>query len=698
MFEFLARAPYIRICLPLMAGILLQWKLRLVYQIPELSCLYLIAILFAMIILLKQRGRWLSGLFMQLTILLLGILILQSRTHTFAEQKHLLKDRQSCLLASVDSEPKVSERFVRLTVRTQGLLTEDADCETYERSVSVFLPKDSISANLQYGDQLVLYSRFDSLRPTANDYDFDYQLWQSYQNIYSQSFVKSGEWCRTGINTGQPLLQLSSRLRSLFTERINKLVSEEARGIAMAMLLGNKQALAASTYASYSESGAMHVLAVSGLHVGFVAMLLGLLLGFLDRGALRYLRLLLLLSGMGLFACITGASPSVIRATLMFSLFAVGMVLNRFSNSYNTLACAAVLLLIFRPLDMMQAGFHLSFAAVIGIVSLQKHLEALLQFKHPLMRWLWSMTTVSLGAQIGTLPFSLYYFHQLPSYALISNCIVIPAAAAILALGLPLIMLPQWSILTSMKQLLAGLLSYLIESQNAALAALSELPGSAMTGIFLNEQQLLLCYLGIFALSQLLISRKIHFLKVALAASLLCFVWNQRFSTAPKESLIIHHHKHFSLLEHQAPQGSNFYYHTMDTLGNAKARKLGASVASRQWHYFSLDPPNGKTLSWQNPLIRFADYNILWLRGDLGELQPESSWELADLLYLSTDFELRLDDIAKGRLSGIVLDGSNSYRYRKRIKLQAEKLAIPVYDTAVSGQFRLEQKRTDQHH
>ena len=177
----------------------------------------------------------------------------------------------------------------------------------------------------------------------------------------------------------------------------------------------------------------MHVLAVSGLHVGIIFFILNFLLTPLNRNKrLLKIKLFLLVGALWFYAFLTGLSPSVMRSCTMFSFIVVGENLNKRTNIYNTLAASAFLLMLINPLIIFGAGFQLSYIAVISIVFFQPRLAALVAVKNRILKYVWDLFTVSVAVQIGTAPISIFYFHQFPVYFWLSNFIVIPGAALIL--------------------------------------------------------------------------------------------------------------------------------------------------------------------------------------------------------------------------------------------------------------------------
>ncbi|MBN2807303.1 MAG: ComEC/Rec2 family competence protein, partial [Prolixibacteraceae bacterium] len=271
---------------------------------------------------------------------------------------------------------------------------------------------------------------------------------------------------------------------------------------------------------SFSASGAMHVLAVSGLHVGIIYLILKLLLKPLYRiRRMLMVNMVLIVAALWAYAFITGLSPSVLRSCTMFSFITVGEHLRHRTNFYNILATSAFFLLLVNPNILYKVGFQLSYAAVASIVFFQPKIAALYQPKHRVIKWLWDLTTVSLAAQIGTFPISIFYFHQFPVYFWLSNFVAIPAAAVLLYLAfLFYLTLP----LPFLIPITGWVIGMLVKGLNSAVIFIESLPFSVITGLNSNGTSLIIMILIVFSLGWLTVSKRFVPLVTLL---ILCFVF-----------------------------------------------------------------------------------------------------------------------------------------------------------------------------
>ncbi|MHB9141736.1 MAG: ComEC/Rec2 family competence protein, partial [Paludibacter sp.] len=227
---------------------------------------------------------------------------------------------------------------------------------------------------------------------------------------------------------------------------------------------------------NYSHSGAMHILAVSGLHVGVIYLILSFLLSFLNGNKkLKILKAILIIILLWVYAFLTGLSPSVVRATVMFSFVAFGTCFERKSQIYNTISVSAFLMLLFNPNYLFEVGFQLSYCAVICIVYFQPKIAKWFQPKNKIFRWSWDLLAVSLAAQIGTAPIALYYFHQFANYFLLTNMIAIPVATLIIYFAVALLIVAPVPFISTF---LAFILKWLLRFLNFSIETIDNLPHS----------------------------------------------------------------------------------------------------------------------------------------------------------------------------------------------------------------------------
>lgn len=362
--------------------------------------------------------------------------------------------------------------------------------------VIVYLSQDSTSLKLIPGDNISIKSYFKKIEKPNNNWEFNYASFLEHKQIEYVLYANNNwEYVTCQIS----LKRIATICRNYCIKTFKKagLVGEEF-AVASALTFGYKDELDNKIRNTFSSSGAMHILAVSGLHVGIIYLMI---MSFfkLTRFPLKYswLKFLITILVIWSYALISGLSPSVIRATTMLSFFIVAELFNKSSNVYNILAISAIFLLIIDPLFLMQVSFQLSYFAVLGILYLQPKIKQIFFFRNWLVNKIWIISSVSIAAQIATFPLALFYFHRFPNYFLITNLFVIPVAFILLVLGILIIV---FSFSSNVLMILGKVSSYILKSLLWALKYVQEMPWSLSDGFFISKLEIFLIYLAILLL------------------------------------------------------------------------------------------------------------------------------------------------------------------------------------------------------
>ncbi|MGY6562104.1 MAG: ComEC/Rec2 family competence protein [Luteibaculaceae bacterium] len=348
---------------------------------------------------------------------------------------------------------------------------------------NIYLELDTLSRNLVFGDIIRIPNQLRKVEGPKNPEEFNYARYLSFHNIYHQGYYKSSEWLYVGnsiswFNLRQNIHKLRNYLLSLFDKYE---FEKDEKAVASALILGYKHFIDYELSQSYSSTGAMHVLAVSGLHVGIVYAGIVWLLSFLGhKGIPRFLKAFIALLGLWFYAGLTGMSPSVQRAAAMFSFMIVGKYFFKSVSTYNSIFASAFFLLVIDPYIITQVGFQLSYLAVLGIIYFQPKIYKLLFFKNKILNQVWNITAVSIAAQLATFPLGLLYFHQFPTYFFISNLIVIPGAFVVLVTGIVMLIFTPFELI---QYYIAVVLEYEIKLLNFCIKKLELLPFALIESI-----------------------------------------------------------------------------------------------------------------------------------------------------------------------------------------------------------------------
>ena len=364
------------------------------------------------------------------------------------------------------------------------------------RKIKCYIDKNDESLRLTVGDRLQLRSRIDR----NDDWQrgaFNYRRYLEVHGFTGLSFVHANDWqplprSWQGLSAWQRLRLHFLCYRHTLLKRYQSMRADnEQYAVVAAMTLGDKSAMTSDLREVYAVSGASHVLALSGLHLGIIYMMFSLLtVGRKSRFVIQILAVL----GIWAFALLVGLPISVVRSAVMISVYALLSLLGRSRAPLNALALAALIILIVSPYSLYDIGFQLSFAAMLAIIVVQPILNSLIHrewlFAHPPLRWAWGLATVSVTAQLGTAPLVAYYFSRFSTWFLLTNFIVIPATTAILWLAIGTFLIPE----------LGSLLLLIVSRLNAALSFVAtRLPYPSIEGLHPSAVQTAAVYVIIIA-------------------------------------------------------------------------------------------------------------------------------------------------------------------------------------------------------
>jgi len=295
-----------------------------------------------------------------------------------------------------------------------------------DRQAMIYLPVDSVSEQLQPADSLIINARFEQVA----------YRYQRVHNIAARAFVRDFIKIDTDEKNAFNLHFAALRCRrALLTQLDSVIAGKNEFAVAGALLFGYRSEIDYELRQTFASTGSSHILSISGLHFSILYGVLYFMFSFLGNGRRgRIIRQSIILPLMWIFAFLVGMSPSVVRAATMLTLWGVGNAFMLSAFTMNTAGAAAFLMLLYNPLNLFDVGFQLSFSAVFAILLLYKHFEGLLAPQNPILTYLWQLTCVSVAAQIGTAPLSVYYFHQFPVIFLITNFVAIPLTAVLLTL------------------------------------------------------------------------------------------------------------------------------------------------------------------------------------------------------------------------------------------------------------------------
>jgi competence protein ComEC len=636
----------------------------------------------------RHAVRLLTGMLGLVAIFILGYLHLLYSTESRSDD-HILsvKGPIQYYEAIVRGAPESKSKSWRLEVEVSKVKT--SEWLNKRGKVLLYISKKSIDRiPWQYGDRLLIKGNPVELKPPANPYEFDFKRFLGFKNIYHQQFAFANQIQKVEDTKRKGFIYYSLRARAWASSKLNEYIDgEQEQVIAAALVLGVTEGIDTDLQNAYAASGAMHVLAVSGLHVGIIYAILLFLLRPLNRFAWsRWVVFLISIVCLWSFAFVTGLSPSVLRAVTMFSFIALARPLGWRTNIYNTLAGSAFLLLLFNPYLIMSVGFQLSYLAVLGIVYLQRPLYNLWEIENRIGDWIWQITCVSIAAQISTFALGMLYFHQFPVYFLVSNLFVIPLSTLVLVIGILLLAITAWS---SAAWLMGLILTYLIKALNWIVFYVEDLPFSLIEEIHLTTFQCWLIMIFLLGLIFTIEFKSIRWLFLAAICSLILIAtqWIHFNDSINRKQFVVYSVNGFSALE-WIDDGQS-YFLADSALQNDQERmrfhirpnRLNSGVAMIQSALpFHQQIQNGVSLTeWNGNSIAFI------------EQKNYSLPELAEIDYLVIGKNsININNLRNAlNVKLVILDGSNSSWYVNQWKEFCDKKNISFHAVLEKGAFVL---------
>lgn len=430
------------------------------------------------------------------------------------------------------------------------------------------LSVDSTLKLLQVDDELLIYGKPEDIHPPLNSHQFDYKSYLEKQGIRHQIRINQGGLVKKQHVT-KTLFGVASNFREhIITKLAAKNFGAEELSVIQALLLGKRDDISETTYNNYKNAGAVHILAVSGLHVGIILFLLEFLLPPLERlpkGKTFKLQVVVLL--LWSYAFVAGLSPSIVRAVTMFSFVAYSLYLNRPTNSFNIIALSMLFILLIKPLFLFQVGFQMSYAAVFAIVWIYPKLQKFWFPENIIVRKTWQLLSVSVAAQLGVLPISLFYFHQFPALFFVSNLLVIPFLGLILGFGILVIFL---ALIDYLPQFLVDGFNGVIHLMNSIIGWVAQQEGFIIKNIPFDSVQLLLGYFIIVALVVFLSQPRWKSALVFFGGLIIFQSWliSNHIQTHHKETIILAHRSRNTVVLHQSGNTLSIITSDSSNIGN----------------------------------------------------------------------------------------------------------------------------------
>src|ERR1035437_5642393 len=508
------KAPFLRLLIPVIIGILLQWYIQFDWEQILLAavCFAIAFTAFQLLpLVLRFKFQTLQGFLINLLLIVLGLFI-------------------------------TYQKDIRYKENWFGNIYHDSDYIIATINEPLLEKNSANELSLKYGDKILISKKLQEIRNSGNPGAFNYQRYSAFRQIFHNVFLKKNDWLLLdgkNINSFNQFL-FTARRNVLNILQKNMQGHDDQLAIAEALLIGYMQDLDKDLVQAYSNTGVVHIIAISGMHLALIYVMLVWIFNkmpFIRKS--KIIKVIFILSCLWLFSLLTGGAASILRSAVMFSCIVIGENFGRKTSIYNSLAASAFILLCYNPYFLWDVGFQLSYLAVLGIVIFQKPIYHLLYIKNKWVNKLWALVSVSLAAQIFTFPVCIYYFHQFPTLFLFTNIIMVPLSSLILFVEIFLIALAWMPFVGS---LIGKLTWWLVWLMNKIILWFNDLPFALWDRISASVASTLILYAFIVCAGYWLLNKS----KTALRLSLLLLLGfviltgYTKWQTAIQQKLIVY--------------------------------------------------------------------------------------------------------------------------------------------------------------
>jgi competence protein ComEC len=557
-------------------------------------------------------------------------------------------------------------------------IVNQIDNKKHSGRILLNVRKDSLNPPFEIGVHLRIKGALYKNSLAKNPNQFDYGKYLENKQIYAQLYADAPD-IQTGSRLDKDPWYYTSKLRTKIIRNLEKSHFNKAElNVAIALILGQQQEISPDIIRDYQYAGAVHILSVSGLHIGFILLFVTFLLKpFPNSRRGSFIKLIIILLSLSLFGMIAGLAPSVVRSVAMFSFVATGMYLRRSTNIYHTLLVSILLILLFQPSFLFDVGFQLSYVALFFILWLQPLLAQLWVSKNKVVNYFWEILTVSFAAQIGAFPLSIYYFHQFPGLFFVTNLVIIPFLSLIMGLGVLVMVLAAFDYVPLF---LAKGLEWSIFILNKIINVIASLEQFIIRDIPFNWTILLSMYLLIVSLVLWFKKPSFNRLLLALTAVILFQItyFETHWTNQSQKEFVIFHSKKNTLITERNGENSTLFAND-SLLRTASENKTLTSYLMGNFSYLKSKKKLQNTLYFQEKKILVLDSFGVY---------PKNS--TPDIVVLTQSPKINLERMFQTlKPEMVVADGSNYKTYIRLWKATCLKNKIPFHATGEKGFFRL---------
>ncbi len=687
------KAPFVRLLLPFLTGIIIEYYdavpifWMLIAGGVSLALFYLFHVA---PLAYRYSFQWLHGLLLNLVILTAGMVIFWEKDSRNSNDwyGHFYTDSSSIII-KINEPPVEKEKSFKAEGIVAAVYNNNRQIKVTGK-ILVYFSKDSQVNVPSYGDKILIRGGLQQIKNAGNPGGFNYSRYMAFQQTYHQVFLKPDKFATLPSHSENVLYSFIFYARKSVIDILQKYVqgNKKVTGIAEALLIGYKEDLDKDVVQAYSNTGVVHIIAISGMHLGLIYVVLVWLFSRLPLiKKSKVAKAVLILSSLWLFSLITGGSASVLRSAVMFTCIVIGKDFFKQASIYNSLAASAFLLLCYDPFLLWDVGFQLSYCAVVGIVWLQKPIENLYYSKHKALRYLWQMCSITLAAQVLTLPVCIYYFHQIPTMFLFTNVICVPLSTVILFAEILLVIISPFAIVAAQVGKLVYLLTWLM---NTIIESCNKLPFSLIDKIYATPYTTVLLYLFFILGVSGLLRRNIQLIKFSLSIFLLfTLAWAYgKIGFIQQKKIIVYNVSRHTAIDFVA--GNKYWFYGDEDLKregalqnfNLKPARVSLQVND---NVAVLKPIQRNRFLWQ-----FFGKKMIVI--DTAVTFAAAAQKLqVDVLLITKNPKITIENITSVVTPAcVVFDGSNSLWKITQWKKQCSALHLRSFVTGEAGAFVLD--------
>lgn len=688
--HFWKQVPFFRLLLPFMAGIILQWRFG--FSLTSLLTGIVLCGLTGLMLMflpsaLKYRFRWLQGLCIQIMMLVAGACITYKSDirNNYAWAGNFYTD--SAAVVATLQEPLVEKAKSYKALATIDAIKTNNGWQKVRGNMLIYFRKDSTIPSLRYGSEIIFVKPLQRIKNSGNPGAFNYQRYAAFQDIYHQVFLNQNEYVATGNTNINPFNQWLLNIRFNVVNTLKQYIpAEKEAGVAEALLIGYKDDLDKNLVQAYSNTGVVHIIAISGLHLGLIYLLLVWVFNrFKRRSWVKWVKPVVIICVLWIFSLVAGAAPSILRSAVMFTCIVIGETISRKGTVYNTLAVSAFILLFYNPYFLWDVGFQLSYAAVLSILIFMRPVYNWFYVPNKALNFVWELTSITISAQILTLPFILYHFHQFANLFLITNLVAVPLSTFVLYGELLLIIFSKVPVIA---KLVGTVTYYLLAFMNGFIERLNNVSFAITENIQLSLAQAVL--LSIFlSFTGYWLLRKSKPALLAAIFSAVFFVGLRSYDIYEKKlqrKIIVYNVPQHEAIDFVNGMSYTFYGDTA-LLADDFLRNFHLKPARTLYRTHAAD--HDAALQILYPFFQFGGKKILIIDQPFKFSSPEKI--PVDMIVLSKNPRVYIADLLQVfDCKQFVFDASNSMWKINQWKKDCENLHLRHHSTPDNGAFEME--------